>query len=303
MKKAIKYAGIYFSIMLIAFTAAYYKAYDVAPVEEEPVARAIIRLTPAAEPTPTPESTPTSAPVLVRTGEDYYKEGIDFMRDNRYESAIIAFKESKRLGYDPSKADSMISSAGKKAEAQKLASKAREYYSRKDYEKAITVYKQLAKIDASYKSSDAFSNSYFKLAEKHNILGVQHFNEGRPEKSVKEFESALEQLEGLKDNVVNYDQALYNKRFDTYSSNKERMQEKAQKVQEYLAAADESNKAGVMYFTEDDLYAAKDEFENAINLLEKISLLVPGYSDSKYAELMKICSENLESIEMKLSLD
>lgn len=303
MKKAIKYTGIYFSIMLIAFTVAYYKAYEIVPVEEEPVAKAIIRLTPAAEPTPTVKSTPSPEPVLVKTGEDFYKEGMAFMRNNRYESAIISFKEAKRLGYDPIKADNMISSAGKKSEAQKLASKARQYYSKKDYEKAITVYEQLAKIDASYKSSDEYSASYFKLAEKHNALGVKYFNEGRPEQSVKEFEAALEMLEGLKGNVLKYDQAMYGKSYDTYSSNRDLMQEKAQKLKEYLAAADESNKAGVQYFTEDDLYSAKDEFERAISLLEKIRLMVPGYNDSKYTELKKISNENLESIEAKLSLD
>lgn len=303
MKKAIKYAGIYFSIMLIAFIAAYYRAYEITPVEEEPVARAIIRLTPAAEPSPTVKSTPTPEPILVKTGEDYYKEGMAFMRNNRYESAITAFREAKRLGYDPAKADSMISSAGKKAEAQRLASKARLYYSKKEYKSAISIYKQLAEIDAAYKSSDEYSNSYFRLAERHNALGVQYFNEGKPEQSVKEFEAALQLLQDLKDNVIKYDQAAYAKNYDTYSSNKNMMQEKAQKVKEYLAAADESNKAGVQYFTEDDLYGAKDEFERAISLLEKIKLMVPGYNDSKYAGLMKICSENLESIEAKLSLD
>ncbi|MGE5678140.1 MAG: tetratricopeptide repeat protein [Pseudomonadota bacterium] len=303
MKKAVKYAGIYFSIMLIAFTAAYYKAYEIVPVEEEPVARAIIRLTPAAEPAPTVKSTPSPEPVLVKTGDDYYKEGIAFMRNNRYESAIISFKEAKRLGYDSTKADSLISSAGKKAESQKLASKARQYYSKKDYENAIKVYEKLAKIDVAYKSSEEYSNSYFRLAEKHNALGMQYFNEGRPEQSVKEFGEALKLLEGLKDNVIKYDQAMYIKRYDTYNSNKDLMQEKAQKVKEYLAAADESNKEGVQYFTEDDLYAAKDEFERAISLLEKIKLMVPGYNDSKYTGLLKICSENLESIEAKLSLD
>jgi serine/threonine protein kinase len=304
-KRFLRNIGICSAVVILAFTAAFISAYDVEPATELPAAESAagtIQITPSPinETTPTLTLTPTPVPTGIKSAEDHYKEGMTHMRNNRYWMAISAFEEAKKLGYEVEKSESQIRAAKKRIEVQKLNSKAINYYEQHEYEMAISVFSELAKADVSYKNSTQYSDSFFKLAEEHNLLGVKYFNEGKPEQSEKEFETALGVLERLKRDLIKYDQQKYNEEYGIYNGNKSNMLDKIQKIDEYIKLADEFNREGVKYVTEGTLYSAKYEVENALKELGKIKLLVPEYKESRYIALKKICEDNLRSIESKL---
>ena len=289
------------AVAAIAFTAAYVNSYKIEPVvEEEPAAQTaseIILVTPS----PTVEATTASETSgTVKTGEEYYRQGLVHMKHNRYWSAISAFEEAKKLGYEVKKSDSQIKAARKSLEVQKLNSKAMELYEQKDYEKAINAFAQLAGADAASKGLAQYSDSFFKLAEEHNLTGVEYHNQGKLELSLKEFEAALGMLNRMKAEVQNYDQQKFNDRYVIYTKNKTSLLEKKQKIDDSIKLADQCNRAGVQYFSEGELDKAKHEFEKALEYLGKIRQLTPEYQESGYTSLLMLCQENLKSIEAKL---
>lgn len=301
-KRFVRNAGILTAVVVLAFIAAFISAYEVEPIVEEPAGESASG-TIQASPSPTIDSIPDSEHTGVKSGEEYYKEGLTHMTNNRYESAVSAFEEAKRLGYDSKKAESQIWAARKRIEVQKLKSKAMRYYEQQEYEKAILAFSELAKADAVYKSLAQYSDSFFKLAEEHNLSGVQYYNEGNLEQSEKEFETALGVLERMRKDLKKYDQERFNDRYGIYSGNKSNLLEKMQKIDEYIKLADECNREGVQYFKEGSLNRAKLEFEYAVNHLEKIRLLVPAYQENRYTSLLKICENNLKNIGSRLLSD
>jgi len=260
------------AIAVMAFTAAFLNAYEAGQsAEEEPADKAASISVQAVEPSPTVETTPTLEPVA-----------------------------AKRLGYDAGKSDSQIRTARKKLELQKLNSEAMKLYEQGDYENAITAFGSLARADAAAGSLPQYSDCFFRLAEKHNLSGVEYHNQGKLEQSVKEFDEALAVLDRLKKEAVKYDQVRYNKQYGIYDGNKSSLLEKMGRIDEYIKLADECNRAGVKHFSEGSLDAAKEKFEKALEYLGKISQLAPQYKESRYKSLVKICGDNLSSIEEKL---
>jgi serine/threonine protein kinase len=291
-KKCILSVSIGIIVMALAFTIAFINAYELEPPVKETLADTI-QLTPS----PTIVSTLTPQPTVAKSGEDYLKEGLEYIKNKQYGLALSAFEESKKLGYDSSRVDSQIRAVRKHMEVQTLYKKAAEYYEQHDYERAIAAFSQLAKIDTAYSSSAQYADSFFQLAAKHNLLGMQYFEEGRMEQSVEEFEAALGILDNMKKNLKKYDINAFLKWSGIYGENKCRMLEKIQKVEEYFRLADESNKAGVKKYSEGSFASAKYEFENAVKRLEDIRLLVPNYSSNGYDGLMQIYKENLKHTE------
>ncbi len=298
-RKLIRNAGIWISMMVLAFAVAFIYTYEAQPDTGEPISE-------TAKETVLPSTSPTLAeirapePTVAKSGEEYFQEGLRYMKAKRYESALSAFNEAKRLGYESRKADSQIRAAQKQVEVQELYNKASNYYEQQDYEKAINVFEELAKADAAYTNSDKYADSFFKLAEKHNALGMRYYNEGKMENSVDEFDTALELLEKLKKSVSKYNVERYAERNGIYAGNKSSVQEKIQKIEACLKLADEYNKAGVNYFSQGFYYQAKREFESALRQLAEIRLLVPKYTSNGYDGLMKLYEENLKRAEEKL---
>ncbi|HWR61407.1 MAG TPA: protein kinase [Clostridia bacterium] len=298
----IRNACIAAAIAILAFTAAFFNAYKTEQAAEEgPVAEAASIPVKAAGPSPTVEATPVPEPAAVKSGEDHYNEGIKHMKYSRFRQAISAFEEAKKLGYDTRKSDSQIRTARKKLELQKLNSEAMKLYEQKDYENAITAFESLARADAAAGSLAQYSDSFFRLAEEHNLSGVEYHNQGKLEQSVKEFDAALGVLDRMKKEEVKYEQARYNRQYELYDRNRDSLLEKMGRIDEYIRLADEGNRAGVQYFSEGSLDRAKEEFEKALVCLGKIKQLVPKYQESRYESLVKICGDNLNSIEEKLA--
>ena len=298
-KKLIRNAGIWTAVVVLAFAIAFINAYEVEPATEEPVAKAAIEIA-QISPSPTIASTLTPAPAVEKSGEEYYMEGLSHMKNNRNELALSDFEKAKKLGYDSGKANSQIRTIRKRIEIQKLNKKAVGYYEQHDYEKAIAAYAELVKVDADYSSSAQYEDSFFRLAEEHNSVGMKYFNEGKPEQSAKEFDAALGVLEMMKKDLREYDQERYKKWNSIYTGNKSSMLEKIQKIDEYIKLANECNAAGVKYYDEGNYKKAKVEFENAIKQLEEIKLLVPKYSANGYAGFIQIYEGNLKRTEAKM---
>lgn len=291
------------ALMILAFILGYSMNYYYAPVPEEPIAKKAdadkAEETNAVQ-TPTTAATPTPEPEKEKTGEEYYKEGLAHMESNRNELAIAAFQEAKKLGYDSTKADSRINMIRKRIEVQQLSKKAADYYELHEYEKAIETYAALAKTDASYKSSNQYADSYFKLAEEHNSLGMEYFSEGKLEQSLKEFDVALSVLEKMKKNLKGYDTERYARWNSIYDGNKSSMQEKIQKISDHMKLADECNRAGVQYFNEGYWKKAKTEFERALEHLEEVRRISPKYSANGYEGMIKIYEGNLKRANSKM---
>ena len=201
---------------------------------------------------------------------------------------------------EPVKTESRIKTAKKRTEAEKLKGKALEYYEKNEYGKAIEVFSELIKVDASYRGFRQYSDSFLQLAREHNLAGVKQYNEGRLEQAVKEFDNALNMLETMKSNTSNYDMELYSKLKELFAGNKDRMLEKAEKIDACFKLANECNLAGVKYYNEGSFKKAKLEFENAIKHLSEIRLLVSKYSGNSYESLMEIYKGNLSRTEERL---
>jgi len=198
------------------------------------------------------------------------------------------------------KTESRIKTTKKRTEAEKLKEKALEYYEKHEYGKAIEAFSGLIKVDASYRGSSQYSDSFVQLAREHNLAGVKQYNEGRLEQAIKEFENALNMLETMKANTSNYDTELYSSLKELFTGNKDRMLEKAEKIDACFKLANECNLAGVKYYNEGSFKKAKLEFENAIKHLSEIRLLVSKYSGNSYEGLMEIYKGNLSRTEERL---
>lgn len=198
------------------------------------------------------------------------------------------------------KTESRIKTAKKRTEAEKLKEKALEYYENHEYGKAIEVFSELIKADASYRDSDQYSDSFVQLAREHNLAGVKQYNEGRLEQAINEFDNALNMLETMKANTSNYDMELYSSLKELFTGNKDRMLEKAEKIDMCFKLAKECNLTGVKYYNEGSFKKAKLEFENAIKHLSEIRLLVSKYSGNSYEGLMEIYKGNLSRTEERL---
>ncbi|MGE5678139.1 MAG: protein kinase domain-containing protein [Pseudomonadota bacterium] len=246
---------------------------------------------------PVPSISPSTSGAV--NGEEYYREGQEHMENSRWEAAVQAFGEAKKLGYDQKLTDTGILAAKKKIEANKLKSNAEKYYRQKEYEKAISAYQGLSKVDPGYRLPTKYFEAYFLLAEEHNSLGMQYYKSGRPEQSASEFDAALAVLERLGEVKAGYDKKRFNERFGIYSQNKSNMLEKLRRIDESLSIAEGSNRKGVACFTGNSFDEAALEFENALKQMEEISILVPGYKESRYLELLKICKENLKKAEAR----
>lgn len=294
-KKFMRSLALWASLMAAAFILAFISSYEIAPLVEE---KADIAVKAAPSPTEAPVMTPSPATVI--SGEQYYLEGLELMKNKRYTVALPVFEEAKRLGYDKAKVDSQIRAIKKHTDVKIIYEKAAGYYERKDYEKAITAFAELSGIDTSYSASGQYAESFFQLAAKHNSLGMQYFNEGKLELSVKEFEAALELLDNMKNNVKGYDADKYSSQYGIYSQNKGRLLEKVQRVEERFKLADSCNKAGVSYFSKSMYSSARLEFEKALKHMEEIRLLVPNYSSDSYDGLLQIYKGNLGRTEEKL---
>lgn len=290
------------AILVLSFTFAFINTNEALQDEDRNAAEAAaatIRTTPA----PTAEHTVTLVPSVspspseTAKGEEYYKEGQEHMEHSQWEAAIQAFGEAKSLGYDSKLADTRIGAAKKKIEVQKLKSNAEEYYRQKEYEKAISAYLGLSRVDPEYKLPSKYYEAYFQLAEEHNSLGMQYYKSGRPKQSASEFDAALAALERLKKCPGSYDQKRFNERLGIYGQNESNMLDKLRRIDECLSLSEESNRKGVACFTRHSFDEAALEFENALKQLEEISILAPGYKEGRYSELKKICEENLKKAE------
>lgn len=291
-KRFIVSAAIGIIVMALAFTLAFINAYEFKPPLKETAADTIQII-------PSPTITPTlnPQPTMGKSGEEYFMEGLGYIKNKQYGLALSAFEEAKKLGYESNKVDSHIKTVRNYLKAQKLYKEATDYYVRNDYERAITAFAALAKIDADYSSSAQYADSFFQLAGKHNLLGVQYFNEGKLEQGENEFDEALNELESMKACISNYDQEQYSRLKTVYLGNKNRIVEKAEKIYEYFKLADECNKTGVNFFSQGSYGKAKQEFENAVKHMEEIRLLVPKYSSNGYDGLVQIYEENLRRTE------
>jgi|GEM_PF-973737 len=292
---------IVMTIAALAFAAAFFTAYKTEPAAKEPEAKAASIPLKAVTPSPAAEAEPSPAAATEKNGEEYYNDGMRHMKYERYWQAIAAFEEAKKLGYDSKKADSQIRSARKRLELKKLNSNAMKLYEQKDYEKAIVAFAELSKADSSAKSLPQYSDSFFSLAEKHNLSGVEYHNQGKLKQSLQEFEAALGMLDRMKKEIEKPDQSRFSRQYGIYEMNRSSLREKLEKIDECIRSADEYNRTGVKLFNEGSLEKAKDEFEKALEQLERIRQLAPKYQEDQYAKLMKLCSANLISIEEKLA--
>jgi len=257
-------AAMIAAAMVLAFMIGYIMNYDALPATLEPACEEIAK---TAEVIPAPAATAVLTPVPAA---------------------------------EPVKTESRIKTAKKRTEAEKLKGKALEYYEKNEYGKAIEVFSELIKVDASYRGFRQYSDSFLQLAREHNLAGVKQYNEGRLEQAVKEFDNALNMLETMKSNTSNYDMELYSKLKELFAGNKDRMLEKAEKIDACFKLANECNLAGVKYYNEGSFKKAKLEFENAIKHLSEIRLLVSKYSGNSYESLMEIYKGNLSRTEERL---
>lgn len=264
-KKLIRNIGIWTAIVILAFAFAFISAYEVEPAAEKPAVEEVEEAT---------QDSNSSKAALTLTPEP-------------------TMAKSEEMNNQP-KAEQ------KQTEVKRLYNKAVEYYKQQDYEKAIDAFAVLTKADAAYSSSAQYEDSYFQLAGKHNLLGMQYFNEGKLEQSVKEFDAAIELLEKMKKSLIKYDMERYSKWSSIYAGNKSSIIEKLQKIEEHFKLADDCNKKGVNHFNQGSYYRAKLEFENALEQLNEIRLLVPGYSSNGYDGLLQIYEGNLSRTELKL---
>lgn len=292
---------IMIAIAALAFAAAFFAAYKTEPIAEEPKTKASSIPIKAVSPSPTVEAEPVPTAAAAKSGEEYYNDGMRHMRHERFWQAIAAFEEAKKSGYDSKLADSQIRSAKKKLELQKLNSSAMKLYEQKEYEKAITAFAELSKADTSANSLPQYSDSFFNLAEKHNLSGVEYHDQGKLKQSLEEFDAALGIMDRMKKEIVKPDQSRFNKQYGIYEMNRSSLLEKLAKIEEYIRSADEHNRSGVQFFSEGSLDKAKDELEKALEQLDRIKLLSPNYQEAQYSKLRKLCGENLIRIEEKLA--
>ncbi len=297
--KIIISVSIWVSLMVLAFALAFIYTYEVEPIEKGPIAETGSEST-QVSPSPTILSTITPEPTMAKSGEEYFNEGVRYKKNRKYESALAAFGEAKRLGYDSRKVSIQVGAIKKEMEANKLYKKAIAYYEQHDYEKAIAAFAELARIDAAYIKAAQYEDSFLQLAKEHNLSGMRQYNEGKLEQAGEEFDEALNQLESMKACISNYDQEQYSQFKTVYMENKNKMLEKGDKIGEYLKLAKESNKAGVEYFNRGSIGNAKLKFENAVKYLKDIRLIVPNYSANGYDGLMQIYEGNLKRTENKL---
>lgn len=291
---------IMLAIATLAFASAFFVAYKTEPIAEEPEVKASAIPITAVSPSPTAVAEPDPTAAAAKSGEEYYNDGMRHMKHERFWQAISAFEEAKKLGYDNKKIDSQIRSARKRLELQKLSSNAMKLYEQKEYEKAIAAFAELSKADTTVNSLPQYSDSFFNLAEKHNLSGVEYHNQGKLKQSLEEFDAALGIMDRMKQENIKLDQSRFNKQYGIYDMNRNSLLEKLGKIEEYIRSADEHNRAGVQFFSEGSLDKAKVEFEKALEQLERIRLLSPKYQESQYTKLTKLCGENLIIIQEKL---
>ncbi|MEA4847808.1 MAG: protein kinase [Clostridiaceae bacterium] len=260
-KKLFSVIAMVAAVMIMIFVFAYTVSYDAIPVTEEPAAGEIAETVGASPP-------PEAAEVL---------------------NPVSTVEEIKK--------DSQIKKSEKGKEIQKLRMKASEYYEKHEYEKAIGVFSELIKLDASYSSFAQYSDSFVQLAREHNLAGVKHYNEGSLEQAIGEFDDAAGKLEAMKANTRDYDLQLYSSLKELFAENKDKMLEKTEKINECFELAEECNMNGVRYYNEGSFKNAKLEFENAIKHLEEIRLLVPKYSGNSYEDMMEMYKGNLSRAE------
>nr|HPL53114.1 hypothetical protein [Bacillota bacterium] len=205
------------------------------------------------------------------------------------EPAIEIIKEANRE----------ISKATKrKKELEKLSKEAMENYRQHEYEKAIKVYSELIKADASYNNAE-YADSFLQLAAGHNLAGVKEYSKGRFEQAAKEFEKAMGWLDTMKKSTGNYDEQRCSGLKAIYEENKNRTFEKKEKIDEFLKLAAECNAAGVKLYNEGYFGKSKQEFEKALSYLGEIRILVPEYSANGYEGLIEIYKGNLSRAEKR----
>ena len=105
---------------------------------------------------------------------------------------------------------------------------AMENYRQHEYEKAIKVYSELIKADASYNNAE-YADSFLQLAAGHNLAGVKEYSKGRFEQAAKEFENAMCWLDTMKKSTGNYDEQRCSGLKAIYEENKNRTFEKKEK--------------------------------------------------------------------------
>lgn len=267
-RRAFFAAAIVTAVMLLAFAIAYNFNYEPIPAAEKPVYEETADKTEAVQ-------SPEAKEVL---------------------SSVPTVEATKEI----TKTDNWIRAAKKRTEKEKLIAKALDYYDKHEYENAIGVFSELMKIDASYGGWVQFADSFTQLAREHNKAGVKQYNEGKLEQAAGEFDKALAELEAMKSNTSSCDFQLYSSLKEIFEGNKSRMQEKTEKIDACFNLAYECNATGVKYYSEGSFRKAKLEFENAINHLSEIRLLVPKYSGNSYEGLMEIYQGNLSRTEDRL---
>lgn len=141
---------------------------------------------------------------------------------------------------------------------------------------------------------------FYQLAASHSSQGMQYYAEGRPELSLKEFQTALGALKDMKSSLKKYDIERFSKQENVYSENISRLQEKLQRIEECFKLAAERNKAGMEAYSAGSYYRAKQEFESALDYMKEIRLLVPKYSSNGYEGLQSIYEGNLSRTLEKL---
>ncbi|MHB1394352.1 MAG: protein kinase domain-containing protein, partial [Clostridia bacterium] len=202
--KLIRTVGIWVSLMVMAFAFAFICTYEVEPIDKEPIAETAAEAT-QVSPSPTILSAITPEPTISKSGEEYWSEAMLYKKNKKYESALAAFGEAKRLGYDSIKVNIQVGAIKKEMEVQKLYKKATAYYEQHDYEKAIAAFTELTRIDAAYIKAAQYEDSFLQLAREYNLAGVRQYNEGKLEQAGKEFDKALNELESMKACISNYD--------------------------------------------------------------------------------------------------
>ena len=263
-KKSVQTIAVGAALMIFAFILGYTLNYEPLPAAEEPTAEKDIEIAHIA---PEPEIAEAPTP----------------------EPAIEIIKEANRE----------ISKATKrKKELEKLSKEAMENYRQHEYEKAIKVYSELIKADASYNNAE-YADSFLQLAAGHNLAGVKEYSKGRFEQAAKEFEKAMGWLDTMKKSTGNYDEQRCSGLKAIYEENKNRTFEKKEKIDEFLKLAAECNAAGVKLYNEGYFGKSKQEFEKALSYLGEIRILVPEYSANGYEGLIEIYKGNLSRAEKR----
>jgi len=222
----------------------------------------------------------------------YWDLGVLYYKQEKYDESVAQFKEILKLSPEHPQSQRFIKKIDeeRKEKLKKHLDRAMEYYEKEEYEKSVSEFKEVLKLEPQHEQSKSMLDKIDRIAGKSRMKkfwesGVNYYREGRYAEAIAEFEEILK-IDPSHPQSKNFiDRAKKEMRRAEEEKNKKEQEEKNKKEAEKLYTE------GLKAYSSGNLVEAIEKLKKAQNLFpesEKIkSALINAEKEEKMREGMK----------------